>query len=146
MLAAALVLTGCGLRIPTDPDGTLDRARGDELRVGASPADGLVRIDGAAVTGPLAEVIEEFAASIDARVTWSVGSEEDLVDDLSSARLDLAIGGMTEQTPWATEVSVTRGYPGIPGAKGAPVVVLLPMGENALQAELESFLDEEYGR
>ena len=39
-LAVALLLTGCGLTIPTDPDGTLDRVRSSEvLRVGAGDPD-----------------------------------------------------------------------------------------------------------
>ncbi|WP_251453738.1 hypothetical protein [Microbacterium sp. Marseille-Q6648] len=148
-VAAALLVastaSGCALTIPTDPDGTLEAARGDVLRVGASPAEGLVSVAGEEVTGPLANAIEGFASSIDARVQWSVDGEEDLVDDLVGGQLDLAIGGMTDQTLWATEVSVTRGYPDFPGADGAAVVVLLPMGENALQSALESYLDEEYG-
>lgn len=142
-LALALALTGCSL--PVDPAGTLERARGGELRVGASPAGGLVVVDGDEVSGPLPELIEGFADSIDARVTWSVDSEEDLVDGLVAGDLDLAIGGMTETTPWIEQASVTRAYEGIPGADGAAVVVLLPLGENGLQAAVESYLDEEVG-
>lgn len=142
-LALTAVLGGCGL--PVDPDGTLDGARGGELRVGASPSGGLVVVDGGDVSGPLPDLIEGFAGSIDARVTWTVDSEEDLVDALATGDLDLAIGGMTEATPWARQASVTRACTTIPGADGAAVVVLLPLGENGLQAALEVYLDEEAG-
>ncbi|CAA9224129.1 MAG: hypothetical protein AVDCRST_MAG52-660, partial [uncultured Blastococcus sp.] len=38
LLAVALVLVGCGsVRVPVDPDGTLDRVSGGVLRVGVSP-------------------------------------------------------------------------------------------------------------
>jgi ABC-type amino acid transport substrate-binding protein len=145
-LIAAASLSGCGLRMPVDPGGTLDRI--DEsgmLRAGASPSEGLVDVSGAEVDGPLAELVEAFARERNARVTWVVGSEEQLVDALEAGELDLAVGGMTDATPWALRASVTRGYPGVPGSEGRPVVVLLPLGENALQVALETFLDQEVG-
>lgn len=141
--ALALVLAGCG--IPADPDGSLDRITGGVLRAGASPSGELVIVDGDEVSGVLPEVVEDFAAARHARVEWTVDSEEDLVDDLASGRLDVVVGGMTAQTPWAEQVSVTRAYPDFPGANGADVVLLLPMGENGLQAAIERFLDEELG-
>ena len=140
------LLSGCGLQLPSDPDGTLARISGGELRVGASPSGELVTVDDGEVSGPLAELIEGFAEERDATVTWTVDSEEDLVHDLEAGRLDLAIGGMTASTPWSTLVSVTRGYPGIDGSGGAEVAVLLPLGENAFQLALETYLDGEVGR
>lgn len=138
-----LALAGCGVQIPTDPDGTLDRITGGELRVGASASGRLVVVEDGDVAGPLADLIEGFAAERDARVTWVVDSEEDLVADLVNGRIDLAIGGMTAATPWSVQVSVTRGYPGIEESGGADVAVLLPLGENALQTALETYLDGE---
>lgn len=143
VVAIALVLAGCGIRIPADPDGTLSRITGGELRVGASPSGDLVTTDGGEVDGPLADLVEGFAAEHDATVVWTVDSEEDLVDDLEHGRLDLAIGGMTAATPWSQRVAVTRGYPSVPGSGGADVAMLLPLGENEFQAALETYLDEE---
>lgn len=136
-----LTAAGCGIRLPVDPDGTLDRITGHELRVGASASEGLVAIDDDVVSGPLPSLVEGFAAERDAEIVWTIDSEERLVDRLEHGRLDLAIGGMTDSTPWAERVSVTRGYAGIPGADGRKVVVLMPLGENALQAALETYLD-----
>lgn len=136
-----LTAAGCGIRIPSDPDGTLDRITGHELRVGASASEGLVAIDDDVVSGPLPSLIEGFAAERDAEVVWTVDSEERLVDRLENGRLDLAIGGMTDSTPWAERVSITRGYADVPGADGRRVVVLMPLGENALQTALETYLD-----
>ncbi|MET0735677.1 MAG: hypothetical protein ABWY55_08545 [Microbacterium sp.] len=138
------VLAGCGA-IPSDPEGSLDRITDGVLRAGASPSGTLVVVvDDGDVTGPLADLVEGFAEDRGARVEWTVDSEEDLVDGLEAGDLDLAIGGMTDATPWGERVSVTRGYDAIPGSSG-PVVVLLPLGENALQSALESYLDEEVG-
>ncbi len=145
MLALTLCVAGCGLTVPSDPQGTLDRVRGGELRAGASASGDLVTVDGSDVGGSLAEVVEDFAESIDAKVTWTVGSEEDLVDGLEAGDLDLAIGGMTDATPWSMRVAVTRPYDSIPGARG-PVVLLVPLGENAWQAALEGYLDREAAR
>ena len=142
LLALTLCVAGCGVTVPSDPQGTLERVRGDELRAGASASRELVSIDGSDVSGPLAEVVEDFAASLDAHVTWTVGSEEDLVDGLEAGRLDLAIGGMTEATPWSERVAVTRAYDTIPGVESS-VVMLLPLGENAWQAAIEGYLDKE---
>lgn len=146
LIVAASALTGCGLRIPTDPDGSLDRITGGELRVGASAHGTLVVVDGEDVSGPFAELIEGFARERDAQIEWTVDSEEGLVDDLEAGDLDLAIGGMTDASPWGDRVSLTRGYRGIDGGGDTAVVVLLPMGENALQSALEQYLDREVTR
>lgn len=138
-----LLASACG--IPRDPDGTLDRVTGGSLRVGASPHDSLVIVDDGEVSGSLATLVEGFADALDAEIEWTIDSEEGLVDRLERGSLDLAIGGMTDATPWVDRVGVTRAYSQIPGAAGSPVVVLLPMGENALQAALETYLDREAG-
>ncbi|MBW9119340.1 hypothetical protein JNB63_04475 [Microbacterium trichothecenolyticum] len=145
LLVLSLCVAGCGITVPSDPQGTLDRVRGGELRAGASPSGGLVTIDGTGVGGSLAEIVDDFAASVDAEVTWTIGSEEDLVDGLETGDLDLAIGGMTDATPWSTRVAVTRSYDSIPGARG-PVVLFAPLGENAWLAALEGYLDREVAR
>lgn len=147
VLALIVLLSGCSAlsSIPLDPEGSLDRITGGTLRVGVSDAPGLVEMEGDRAAGPLADLVAGFAEERDARVQWTAGSEEELVDRLETGDLDLAIGGMTEQTPWLDRASVTRGYDGIPGAKGRRIVVLLPLGENGLQSALEAFLDERVG-
>ncbi|WP_091702860.1 hypothetical protein [Microbacterium sp. cf046] len=140
-LAGVVALAGCA-SIPRDPDGTLERITGGELRVGASPAAGLVEVDGADVSGPLADVVERFAEEHDARAVWTVGSEEDLVYDIEQGTLDMAIGGMTAATPWTVSVGVTRGYPQL-GSGAAPIVMFVPLGENGFLSALETFLDGE---
>ncbi|TQJ29868.1 hypothetical protein [Microbacterium sp. SLBN-146] len=143
VLVVVLVLFAPACGIPRDPDRTLDRVTGATLRVGASPHEGLVIVDDGVVSGSLATLIEGFADDRDAEIEWTVDSEEGLVDRLERGSLDLAIGGMTDATPWGDRVSVTRGYPDLAGSAGSNIVVLLPMGENALQAALETYLDRE---
>jgi len=143
-LAGVLAFSGCA-SIPRDPDATLDRVSGGVLRVGASPSEGLVEVDGADVTGPLVDVVERFAEAHDARAVWTVGSEEDLVEDIENGSLDLAVGGMTDQTPWTVRVGVSRAFPGLT-ADGTPIVMLVPLGENGFLTALEAFLDDEEAR
>jgi len=145
MLAAVLLLTGCGIRVPTDPGGSLDRVQGTVLRAGASLEPGLVEIDGRDVSGPLAALVADFARTQDAEVDWTVGSEESLVVALEEGRLDVVVGGMTSDTPWADRVGVSRGYRGITGADGRELVLLVPLGENRLLSALETFLDGRVG-
>lgn len=143
--ALALILTGCGLQVPADPNGALERVAGGTLRVGASPDPGLVDVPGGDPEGPLVTLVEDFARSIDADTDWIVASEETLVTALEQGDIDLAVGGFTDQSPWLDRAGMTRGYPRMPGADGRPIVLLVPLGENAMLSALESFLDEEVG-
>jgi hypothetical protein len=141
----ALAMSGCGISIPTDPDGTLERVTGGELRIGASPDHGLVDVSAATPSGPLPDLASEFAKTLDASPEWTVGSEETLVGMLEAGELDLVVGGFTEQTPWIDKAGITRGYSGISGADGRGIVMLVPLGENAFLSDLERFLDKEVG-
>lgn len=148
LVAIAIVssLTGCGVTIPSDPDGTLAGVvNSRHLRVGASPAGSALAIDDGEVEGPLAGLVEEFADTYDAEVKWTIGGEEMLVGGLEAGDLDLVVGDMTDATPWADRVSVTRGYTRLPGLEGRKTVMLVPLGENGIQAALETFLDKEVG-
>lgn len=145
LLLLTLVVAGCSLQMPADPGGTLDDVRSGVLRVGASPEGELVRTDDGSVSGSEAALVKAFAESLDAEIEWTIGSEESLVDMLAHDELDVLIGGITDQTPWSSDVGMTRGYPGIPGSGGKPLVFLVEPGENRFLSELEQFLDQEVG-
>lgn len=144
LIAVVLTASGCGLRIPTDPDGTLDDVSGGVLDVGVSPNGDLIRVDGDEPTGEEAETIRAFARSIDAEVSWTVGSEEALVRELENGELDLVAGGLTDQTPWTDSAGVTRPYTEVTASDGSifHLVMLVPLGENAFLTRLETFLTE----
>lgn len=145
--ALALALAGCGLTVPSDPDGTLETVSGGVLEVGVTPNPPFTEIDDAddeEPSGTEVTLVESFAASIDAELSWTVGSEEDLVRQLEEGDLDLVIGGITERTPWAAHAAPTRAYAQAlqPDGSTTGVVMLTPMGENAFLAALEQHLDE----
>nr|WP_240744999.1 MULTISPECIES: hypothetical protein [unclassified Microbacterium] len=144
-VAVVALLSGCGLTVPTDPDGTLDSVTGGVLRVGTSPDGELVEVSGDSPSGAIVDLVDRFADSIDAETDWTVASEETLVKELEAGELDLIAGGITPDTPWVDKAGVTRGYRGIEGAEGRELVMLVPLGENAFLSTLETFLDEEVG-
>lgn len=145
-ITLALSLTGCASSFPADPNGTLDRVTGGTLRVGVSPNGEWADIsDGGEPSGVEVALVEKFADEIDAEIAWTEGGEEKLIADLNAGRLDLVIGGLTDATPWAEKVAVTRPFDevSIGGGKTAKHVMAAPMGENAFLLELEKFLSEE---
>lgn len=142
-LMMAFVLTACGISIPTDPNGTLDRVTGGELRVGLSPNGELVQVDDGSYTGQEPGLVKRFSESINANIEWTVGSEEALVRGLERGSLDLVIAGMTDESPWVDRAAPTRPYDEVPDGHGGThkLIMLVPMGENAFLSELERFLD-----
>ncbi len=144
VLALAL-LAGCGLTAPADPEGTLDRVRGDVLRVGVTHHEPwVVLTDGGDPSGDEPALLETFAASLDADIDWTVGNEESLVAALERGELDVVVGGFTDATPWADRAATTVPYTEAPGPDGSPQkhVMLVRMGENRFLVALETFLLE----
>ena len=143
-----LLLTGCGLSIPTDPDGTLDHVRSSQvLRVGASPRTGWVELVGPGEPGGYEpRLVQAFAEALGAEVQWTISGEEHLVTLLEGGGLDLAVGGFTDANAWVDKVGLTRPYAEVEvdGSTEAHVM-MVPMGENALQSELERWLDDHGG-
>ncbi len=143
---SASLLAGCALieAIPADPDGTLETVSGSVLEVGVSPNPPFTDVSGDAPEGTEVTLVESFAASIDAEISWTVAGEEELVQQLTNGELDLVIGGITDQTPWVTHAAPTRAYADTEEADGSTtkLVMLTPMGENAFLAALERHLDE----
>ncbi len=142
VVAAFLLAGGCG--IPTDPMGTLERARGGVLRVGMTEADPWARRDGRARSGVEVELVSRFAESLGARVEWTDGSEEELFEQLHADRLDLVIGGITAKSPWQEKAAFTRPYATVMSAFGRPEkhILAAPLGENDFLTELDFFLQE----
>lgn len=139
-----LVLTATGAcSLPRDARGALDRATGGELRVGVSvnPPFTILGPDGTP-GGPEARLVSDYAASIGARVDWTVGAESVLVDQVTDSRLDLVIGGLQEDTVWAGDLALTKPYD--PDNEQPRVLGATP-GENALLVSVERFLIEEEG-
>jgi polar amino acid transport system substrate-binding protein len=141
-LVAAL-LASCGVAIPADPEGTLERVIGGTLRVGVSPNPPWTEVtQGGEPTGSEVDLVREFAAILPAEVSWTVGGEEALIKRLEAGQLDLVIGGLTADTPWEKHAAITKPYAEGTGPDGKRIklVMAAPLGENAYLLRLEKFL------
>src|SRR5918998_5697743 len=105
------LLAACGVSVPTDPEGTLDRVIGGTLRVGVSPNPPWTEVtQGGEPTGSEVDLVREFAATLPAEVSWTVGGEEALIKRLEAGELDLVIGGLTADTPWEKHAAIPKPY------------------------------------
>lgn len=140
----ALLLAGCGVSIPTDPDGTSAEVEGGTLRVGVTDSEEWAEVrEGEEPTGLEPELIRGFAAEKDARIEWSTGSEQRLVEQLEEGRLDLVLGGLRPDTPWSDRGSTTETYELVDSEGGREKLVMLaPLGENAFLLDLDRYLQE----
>ncbi|SMF61542.1 hypothetical protein SAMN06295910_0532 [Allosphingosinicella indica] len=103
LLPLLLALAGCGA-IPADPDGTLERVRSEQaFRVGIIAGTDSVRF--AVPTGA-------FLAGVDratgARARIESGPSETLLAKLEAGALDLVVGEVAHDSPWAKRVSILR--------------------------------------
>jgi len=146
LLLVTVTVAGCGLTIPTDPDGTLDRVQDGTLRVGVSlSAPWTTAGSHSEPEGIEVDLARTFAGSLGAQVEWSVAGEEALVLAMENGDLDLIIGGLTSTSAWADKVALTMPYRTTTDDTGKKHdhVMAVPMGENAFLVELETFLREE---
>jgi len=121
LLATALLVAGCDA-IPSDPDGTLDRVRGERLfRVGliashTPPPDGA------------GNLLQRLSRATGAKAAVERGPAEALLTRLEEGDLDLVLGEFAEQSPWAAQVTLSD-----PILANGPIVLAAAArnGENA---------------
>lgn len=145
-ILTAAPLTGCGGPFPADTEGTLQRATGGTLYVGVTEHEPWTMLeDDGDVTGIEPELLEDYAATIDAEIDWTTGSESVLADELDNGELDIVIGGLTSSAPWTGKMAFTRPYATVRDESGQQqnMVMGVRAGENALLVSLETFLSEE---
>lgn len=145
VLTAALV-TGCGSGFPKDPEGTLDRVRGGELRAGVSESPPWTEVaDSGRPSGVEVDLVEDFAERLGAEVVWYPGSETHLIRSLEGGDLDLVVAGLPEASPWDQHVALTRPHTQIETLDGRTerIVMATRLGENGFLTELESFFVEQ---
>ena len=107
LLCAGLV--GCD--IPRDPEATLDRVSGGTLRVGITHTEPWAMLEAGEPSGGVeVRLVEDFAESIDAEITWVDGSEEELFGALELGELDMAIGGFSSTNLWSSKITFTHPY------------------------------------
>lgn len=110
LVLVALLVGGCGL--PRDPRDTLERVQaGGTLRAGISSDPPWTEVpDGGEPTGVEAELVARFAEELGVRVQWVEDSQAALVEALHASELDVVVGGLTADTPWADQAGITVPY------------------------------------
>jgi polar amino acid transport system substrate-binding protein len=124
-MALAALLAGCGL--PRDPEGTLERVEGGTMRVGITENPPWSSLEDGVRTGVEVDLVEGFAESLEAEIEWFDGSAPELLAALEHRELDLVVGGLTLDDPWAQVVTFTQPYAEI------ATLVAVPPGEQALE-------------
>jgi polar amino acid transport system substrate-binding protein len=122
-ILVALMLSACASP-PVDPEGTLRRVRGDIMRVGITESPPWTTLAAGDPGGVEVEIVERFASEIDSEIEWFEGSEEELFPALKVGELDLVIGGLGAENPFASEAALTHPY------LTTRVVVAVPSGED----------------
>ena len=142
--AVVLLLTiGCDL--PRDPEDTLERARGGVVRVGVAENPPWVRLAASGASGVEPALVLEIARDLGARIEWVPGAQSTLLSDLHDRKVDLVIGGLTDDLPWKTEVAFTRPFFEDTAAEKRHVMAT-PPGENAWLLHLDRELHRRRSR
>ena len=133
-----LLLAGCHL--PRDCAGTLERIQDGELRVGITANEPWTRIEDGAVVqvdGIEVSLLEEFARRHNTRIRWHQDTESNLFDALEKGELDVVVGGLTDDTPFAHRAGLSQPFVTI--GRHNHVWAVRP-GENALLLQIDRFL------
>lgn len=149
ILAAAALLLGCDL--PKDGRDTLERARGNKLRVGIVDSPPWVRISATEIRGIEPALIRAWAGQIGARIEWRPGGVGGHVLALEHGEIDLLVAGLTSRTPYASRLGLSRPYlsndnqiRALTPANQRPVpggrVIAVAPGESAALYALDRFL------
>jgi polar amino acid transport system substrate-binding protein len=141
LTVAALTTTSCSA-VPRDSAGALDRVRGGVLRAGVVDHPPWIVVDDHTITGTEAQLIEDWAAALGARVEWRAGDLDELVQALHRREIDVLAAGLHQKTPYAPQLALTQPYAESTDANGKTqrVVLAVTPGESALLFNLDQFL------
>ena len=133
-----LSLLSCD-NFPQDTYNTVDEVTGKVLLVGYAENPPWVFSSEEGIEGIEVDIIENFAASINAEVKWVRKNEHELMRELEHRNLHVVISGLTTQTPWKSKVPVSKSYLTY---KGKDRVIAVPPGEHRLLFKLEEFINK----
>ncbi len=99
-------------------------------------------IEDGAVRGIEAQLLEQWAAALGARVEWRRGALDELVEALHRREIDVLAAGFHHDTPYAHKLALTQPYTEATNAHGktARLVLAVTPGESAMLFDLDRFL------
>lgn len=104
-----VMLGGCD-EFPKDPNQTLERVRDGTMRVGIIEQQPWAVLEEGRAQGIEVDLVRKLAESLGAEIEWAHATGTAALQALIERRIDLLIGGQTEDGPWSTEVAFTRPY------------------------------------
>lgn len=110
IVVLVLLATATGCDIPRDPENTLELVSGETLRAGLIASEPWASLEDGEPSGIEVELVEAFAAEIDASVEWFDGAESDMFGALHEGELDVVVGGITSQSPFGSDAALTHPY------------------------------------
>src|SRR4051812_13409087 len=140
-LALLFPLAACSaaFALPKDPKDAVEHIRTSHvLHAGASQNRPWMRAEGGEPQGLEPDLVRAFAASLGARVEWTVNGEAPLMEALGKQRLDLVAAGGTAKSPWKKTVALTQAYAKDP--EGKRRLLFAAAGENGLLLALDRFI------
>ncbi len=113
--------------------------------MGVAEHEPWVRWEGDRAIGLEPELIEQWAQTLSARVTWRKDALAELVKALHRREIDVLAAGLEETTPYAPEVAASQPYLEAPDREGkkTPRVLAVTQGESALLLSLDRFLGQQ---
>src|SRR5918998_1748157 len=141
-LVLALAVCGACATPPTDPEGTLERVENGTLRVGITHNEPWTIVGPDGPSGVEVELVEEFAATVDARIEWFDGSEEHLFGALHLGQLDLVIGGFGAENSNSAEAALTHPYVSTQSIVAVPAGEKVPDDISGLEVAVEAGTEE----
>lgn len=89
---------------------TLNKVKGDTLKVAYSENEIWIQENKGKVIGIEANIIKEFANAVNAEVEWIKGAESELIPLLKEGECHIFICGLTKSSPWKKHAGFTRPY------------------------------------
>lgn len=126
IVIAMLMLGGC-TELPIDPEGTMERVRGTKVLRAGMIATGNEVLD-----PPLGHFLNLLASDTGSRPQILPGSTETLLPMLEKGKLDIVVGHLAPDTPWATRVTILPSPQEMKTEDGEPArAAVVRNGENA---------------
>ena len=82
--------------------------RNGTLLVGYSENRPWVTKSGDEPGGTEAELVKQFAQTLNAKIEWHNDTEQNLFERLEKNEIHLVIAGLTDETPWKKTIGITR--------------------------------------
>lgn len=130
-IALFLCLTSCVF--PKDPENSFETARRESLQVGVVSNPPFSKVEDGVFSGTEVRMIQEFAEKERLEISFTAGSESELVKQLENFEKHIVVGGFAKKTIWKKKAGMTAPY-------DKKHVFLIPKGENRLLDHLEDFI------